>query len=490
MDARVGEAGAWKGQQNHPPRVATATKQAVPPTLRTWALVMACGLVIGIGMGLGVALYATTSPTVHRGGSRSATTYRQLAEVRLWGVGVATTLSPEERRSQRVRVGNAVVAVTKPVLEAAPPPIDGPSESEGGPLPEAKPPVLAGGGPETSASDPVRGARKDTCPGLTNINIKADAADERRLNLVLLATYPRSGNSWARTLFRTATQIKSDLTTVRGTSLLEEAGRLSQCAECETKEYDRMYKKLRLSWVSNVKKARPLYGIKGTVAEGMSCSHLFTEHASNEDKPWPYFPEHPPIVVKSHYPQIGDSAVETFTVQHVNRVIHIVRNPFDNIASRFLGNQRQHEERFAALIEARKRNQTTPAFKTFLDRELDRIAQFHNYWFERRLSDAERGVPTLYIRYEALCRDTPAVLRRMLAFAGYRELPESLACTLKEFQCHSANSSIPIHLDLFTDGQMRKIRTVHEQILDAYGYVWQDDAKRLALEDRPVLCEW
>ena len=37
-----------------------------------------------------------------------------------------------------------------------------------------------------------------------------------RFGLVLLATFPRSGSSWTRTLLRGSTQIKTDLTTVKG----------------------------------------------------------------------------------------------------------------------------------------------------------------------------------------------------------------------------------------------------------------------------------
>jgi hypothetical protein len=95
--------------------------------------------------------------------------------------------------------------------------------------------------------------------------------------------------------------------------------------------------------------------------------------------------------------QIGDKAVEDFTLKSISRVIHIIRNPFDNIASRFLGNQRQHVERFNALVEARKKGQTTGAFSRFIEGELERLKEFHNYWFERRLSDSERGVSTLYV---------------------------------------------------------------------------------------------
>jgi hypothetical protein len=62
-----------------------------------------------------------------------------------------------------------------------------------------------------------------------------------------------------------------------------------------------------------------------------------------------------------------------------------------------------------------------------------------------------------YVRYEAMCADTPTVLGRMLDFAGYRTVPASLECTLREYTCHSSNATYPVHADLFSKEQIDKI---------------------------------
>lgn len=335
--------------------------------------------------------YYTTSGTW---GGGQALEYRQLVDSALWP---STTPATSTTRGPRIRVGNALLhsrdgmGPAERVLSPKQSLVSG--QTVNGSIVRGDTAKVSS---RTNQADTLESERQ--CQGLATLKVDPEGMKDRRLNVVLLATYPRSGNSWARTLFRTATQIKSDLTTAKGVSSLEEMGRLSTCPECDVKEYSRMYQKLGVGWVSNVKNTRPLYGIKGTPNDSGACSELFTEKEANSGKPWPYFPDHPPIMVKTHYPQIGDSKVEKFTLNSVTRVIHIVRNPFDNIASRFLGNQRQHQSRFDDLVEARKKGQTTKPFKKFLDLELDRIKKFHSYWFERRLSDAERGVPTLYVR--------------------------------------------------------------------------------------------
>jgi hypothetical protein len=65
-----------------------------------------------------------------------------------------------------------------------------------------------------------------------------------------------------------------------------------------------MYTKLRLEWMSNEKKVRPLYGIQGEVQDEEKCASLFNERLTHATAPWPYYPEHPPIVVKTHFPQV------------------------------------------------------------------------------------------------------------------------------------------------------------------------------------------
>jgi hypothetical protein len=93
-------------------------------------------------------------------------------------------------------------------------------------------------------------------------------------------------------------------------------------------------------------------------------------------------------------------------------------------------------------------------------------------------------------RYEALCIDTPAVLRRMLEFSGYQILPKSLECTLANHKCHSANAAMPVHRDLFTEGQVAKILDTQARSLEAYGYVWNATTTSLDLVNSPLLCEW
>eukprot|EP00038_Savillea_parva_P003213 m.122426 g.122426 ORF g.122426 m.122426 type:complete len:504 (+) comp11106_c0_seq3:268-1779(+) len=479
----------------HTTRYGSSTTAAPPmaTSRRTVALLLACGLIIGLSIGIGGAMYVT-STAPDSGSDAGSLQYRQLLDMSFWSA--RTTMPPPTLRGERVRVGNAAVrfgvdggaaggGVSALVVQGSEG--DDVSPDKGVTVKGGSVRVTSSGG--ASAQHVMSKEPLEQCPGLASLNT-GNVSGDHKLNIVLLSTYPRSGNSWARTLMRTSTQIKSDLTTVKGVSLLEETGRLSRCPECEDKEYGRMYQKLGIQWVSNVKKARPLYGIKGEATDDSACSHLWTEREKNADKPWPYYPDHPPIMVKTHHPQIGDTKVESWTLDTVTRVIHIVRNPFDNIASRFLGNQRQHDARFNELVEARKKGQTTPAFSKFVNLELDRIKKFHDYWFDRRLSDAERGVPTLYIRYEVMCRDTPAVLRRMLDFSGYVELPESFACTLEEYKCHASNATTPIHLDMFTEGQIAKVLDTQARSLDSYGYTWNKETNTFDLEDRPILCEW
>ena len=50
-----------------------------------------------------------------------------------------------------------------------------------------------------------------------------------RFGLVLLSTFPRSGNSWTRALFRGSTLLDSRLTTVKGLASLQQATTLTHC---------------------------------------------------------------------------------------------------------------------------------------------------------------------------------------------------------------------------------------------------------------------
>lgn len=181
--------------------------------------------------------------------------------------------------------------------------------------------------------------------------------------------------------------------------------------------------------------------------------------------------------------QKGNEAVESFT-EGVTKIIHIVRNPFDNIASRYMGTQRTFEKRFNALVKARELGETTQEFDDFLIHEIENYKLFHAYWEGRRESDASRGIATLYTRYESLCEHTDHILREMLAFSGFKVMERSFACTLREFQCHvdkageSADSKItfPSHRALFTREQTQKILAAHAGVMETYGYGYHLDS--------------
>ena len=79
------------------------------------------------------------------------------------------------------------------------------------------------------------------------------------------------------------------------------------------------------------------------------------------------------VSVKSHYPAATPQEHVKNWTEHVSKVVHTVRNPFDNIASRYLGNAKSDPafaKRFKALENARKRNQTTPDFVKFVANEV------------------------------------------------------------------------------------------------------------------------
>ena len=155
-----------------------------------------------------------------------------------------------------------------------------------------------------------------------------------------------------------------------------------------------------------------------------------------------------------------------------------------------------YEKRFNALERARERGETTLEFDEFLVDEIENYKHFHTYWERRRESDAERGIATLYTRYESLCENTEPILREMLAFSGFKVMEESFECTLQEFKCHvgsnekgnggaaaAATGRFPSHRALYTREQADKILEAHADVLTLYGY--QIDRATLTLTLKP-----
>lgn len=325
-----------------------------------------------------------------------------------------------------------------------------------------------------------------SCAGMQELEISNKKP--RRFEMVLLATFPRSGSSWTRTLLRGATQIKTDLTTVKGLTKLEEAEKMSTCFDCSDLAMTQIFRQLGVSWLATNNKARPLFGINGQQEEENSCAKTYTKFNEMAGQNWPYYPRVPPVLIKTHYPQIGDAKTEDFT-KKVSKIVHIVRNPFDTIASRFLGNQRQHEERFARLKAARANDSTTSEFDEFVKREAERVNKFYNYWAERRLADAEIGIQTLYLRYEVLCERTSLVLDNLVDFIGYDLVESSHRCTLEKMGCHS-KGDFPTHVNLYTDDQVNYILKTQERFLKRHGYEWNAERHRIETFNVDVMCDF
>lgn len=98
-----------------------------------------------------------------------------------------------------------------------------------------------------------------------------------------------------------------------------------------------------------------------------------------------------PVLIKSHFPFIGEPGVEEFT-RKFNKIIHLTRNPFDNVASRFLGNSHKFQDRWDALLAARAKNKTTPVFDAFVKSDVKAYVRFHRYWLQRRVRQTSNRI--------------------------------------------------------------------------------------------------
>mmetsp|Transcript_19187 Transcript_19187/g.57036 ORF Transcript_19187/g.57036 Transcript_19187/m.57036 type:complete len:453 (-) Transcript_19187:175-1533(-) len=312
---------------------------------------------------------------------------------------------------------------------------------------------------------------------------------ETRFDVVLLSTYPRSGNSWLRLLLHGATQfLDRGLATKPqklGMKVLTDLIEYARCADddCTDQEIATFLHR-ELHYVPDkgngeVADERTLSGInaKPTHKAGLDCLQFIT--ALNEKGSWRKTPHS--VTVKSHYPETaGTTAVEQFT-ERVTRVVHTVRNPFDNIASRFLGNHHRNEERFNALEKARLRNRTTDAFANFLPGEVDKYREFHEYWLERRVSDAAVGIPTMYARYESLCHNTKDVVAAIAQFAAFDIQWPSFQCELEMSPCSVGAGGFPQHLHLYTDEQIDYVLRETAHLIEPFGYRFDHASKRMLL---------
>jgi hypothetical protein len=82
----------------------------------------------------------------------------------------------------------------------------------------------------------------------------------------------------------------------------------------------------------------------------------------------------PPLLLKSHYPVIDRKGDGLKMVTESDRRIHLVRNPWDNLMSKFHGSGMATKEgkivQWEAFLAAVSQNATTPAFSKHLNEKL------------------------------------------------------------------------------------------------------------------------
>ena len=144
------------------------------------------------------------------------------------------------------------------------------------------------------------------------------------------------------------TQITYDLSTVRPTSLFK-LGEFVKCKSCAASTIA-----LYMQSVLSIRFGRQPFGdsmghkVKGigqdrqhlqeTRAATQECADSFVAYKWMEaaGQAWPFGPDHfAPVMIKSHYPMIGTGDARTISY-FATKIIHLVRNPFDNLASRYV----------------------------------------------------------------------------------------------------------------------------------------------------------
>eukprot|EP00041_Stephanoeca_diplocostata_P017053 m.339238 g.339238 ORF g.339238 m.339238 type:complete len:472 (+) comp20579_c0_seq2:213-1628(+) len=324
--------------------------------------------------------------------------------------------------------------------------------------------------------------REATCT-VTGPKVKKDFSAD----IVLISSFPRSGNSWTRSLIHGATQYldhgHATILDDKGTfATLQKFTEYTTCKTCHTQEissYIRRVLGVRLDpGIRDYGEKVKIGGINDKVntsnkhcVDTMTLAHTLNEHDLQSIVP--------PISVKSHYPVCDNQSIIGDFTQNVTKVIHLVRNPFDNIASRFLGHHHTYEKRWVQLQRAVARGENFPVFDTFVKQQTDDYVRFHEYWLTRRITDAAKGIPTFYTRYESLCDNTRNVALAMVTFGGWDVQMNSFECTLEELPCVVDGNTIPQHLNVYSE-ELRAYVVEHtKHIFKAFGYVFNNETKKM-----------
>ena len=230
---------------------------------------------------------------------------------------------------------------------------------------------------------------------------------EKRENL-LLVSYPRSGNSFLRK-------------------------RLEACMGIATGSDSRPNRTLSRSLLRC-----------GFIGEGVADESVFT--------------------IKSHFPER-----QGYVKFAANRVILVVRNPFDCIESYFhMGFTNTHDRTLSQDAKAR----LADVYDDFVEKEARVWHAFHKYW----LSIAEKsGVPIKIVRFEDLVSEGgERIINDIYAFAA--PCSYSGARSKTAFQSRGADGYVPrggvvgAALQHMTDEQVAKISQPNQELLRMFNY--------------------
>eukprot|EP00038_Savillea_parva_P015269 m.219596 g.219596 ORF g.219596 m.219596 type:complete len:404 (-) comp30549_c0_seq1:157-1368(-) len=189
----------------------------------------------------------------------------------------------------------------------------------------------------------------------------------------------------------------------------------------------------------------------------------------------------PPIVIKSHFPTLlHDHKIVGRFLLDADVRLHTIRNPIDNIVSRFHGNPVTQEKRadtyrghwWENLLTALQQGKTTPEFNWYVGDMSNQYIMHHTYWFNFAKKHG-RTHPSVFVRYESMCNQLKTMLQQMLDQVNFVPDPERTACAIQTFPCECDN--YPEHASFFNRPQRRRAIKVTQYVSDTAGYVWADN---------------
>ena len=160
-----------------------------------------------------------------------------------------------------------------------------------------------------------------------------------------------------------------------------------------------------------------------------------------------------PIIVKTFFPAV----VMQSTVPEYDRIIHVVRNPYDTIESFYRMCQ------VVPWLASRKR-----AFEFHVKKEISEYKKFYDYW---RRQQEENQVPMIIVRYEDLCVHMKNTIRHILSFLdiSYLVTDEEIDSVLETEICDPA-LHIGRILDEYSLEQYKSIKSDLSTVLNLMEY--------------------